>query len=111
VHRLTQEPAEFFGLDVGVLKVGAQADLVVIDPEALRRFEPEASISYVWREAFSHHQLVNRPDGVVRQVMLAGKLAWQNGAYLPAFGRERMGRVLRHKDHKEESRSILAAAA
>jgi N-acyl-D-aspartate/D-glutamate deacylase len=35
VRRLTAEPAEFFGLDVGTLEIGAQADLVVIDPEAL----------------------------------------------------------------------------
>ena len=36
VHRLTREPAEFFGVDAGRLDVGAQADVVLIDPEALR---------------------------------------------------------------------------
>jgi N-acyl-D-aspartate/D-glutamate deacylase len=37
VRRLTAEPAAFFGLDVGTLEIGAQADLVVIDP---RRWRP-----------------------------------------------------------------------
>jgi N-acyl-D-aspartate/D-glutamate deacylase len=99
VHRLTQEPAEFFGLDVGVLGAGAQADMVLIDPLALAQFDPESSVDYIHREAFGHHQLVNRPKGVVVRTYIAGKLAWQDGAYLPAFGRERFGRVLRHRDH------------
>ena len=35
VKRLTSEPAAFFGLDVGTLELGDQADIVLIDPEAL----------------------------------------------------------------------------
>ncbi|MEQ1437855.1 amidohydrolase family protein [Fontimonas sp. SYSU GA230001] len=99
VRRLTQEPAEFFGLDVGTVAVGARADLVVVDPEALRRYDPDASVEYVYRDAFAHHQLVNRPQGVVRQVMIGGHLAWHEGRYTDAFGRERMGRVLRERHH------------
>ena len=30
VKRLTREPAQFFGLDVGTLEIGAQADITVI---------------------------------------------------------------------------------
>jgi N-acyl-D-aspartate/D-glutamate deacylase len=111
VHRLTQEPAEFFGVDVGVVRAGAQADLVVIDPAALSRYEPEASVQYVWREAFSHHQLVNRPDGVVTQVMIGGKLAWSDGAYTPIFGKQRFGRVLLDKDHEQRAGAPVALAA
>jgi N-acyl-D-aspartate/D-glutamate deacylase len=100
VHRLTQEPAEFFGIAAGVLKPGAQADVILIDPAALERHDGEAAIRYVWREAFEHHQLVNRPEGVVMQVWVAGKLAWAEGEYTPAFGRERMGRVLLNVEHE-----------
>merc|ERR1712155_351460 len=35
VRRLPREPAAFFGLDVGTLDLGAQADLTLINPEAL----------------------------------------------------------------------------
>jgi N-acyl-D-aspartate/D-glutamate deacylase len=100
VHRLTQEPAEFWGVDAGVLKAGAPADVAVIDPAALERHDGEKQVRYVWREAFAHHQLVNRPEGVVAQVWVGGKLAWDRGAYTPAFGKERMGRVLLNREHE-----------
>jgi len=109
VHRLTQEPAEFFGVDTGVLKPGAQADIVLIDPAALERHDGEARIRYLWREAFDHHQLVNRPEGVVTQVLIAGTLAWDAGAYTPAFGRERMGRVLLNREHEQGEWARAAA--
>jgi N-acyl-D-aspartate/D-glutamate deacylase len=108
VHRLTQEPAEFFGVDAGVLKPGAQADIAIVDPAALARHDGEARIQYLWREAFQHHQLVNRPEGVVTQVLVAGHLAWDAGAYTPDFGRVRMGRVMRNKEH-ERGRALAAA--
>ena len=101
VHRLTQEPAELFGLEAGVLTVGARADLAVIDPEALRHHNGEARIRYVWREAFGHHQLVNRPEGVVTHVMVGGTLAWADGAYTEAHGRDRLGRVLLNREHEQ----------
>jgi hypothetical protein len=111
VHRLTQEPAEFFGVDAGVLRVGAQADLIVVDPAALQRYDSDAGVRYLWREAFQHHQLVNRSDGVVTQVMIGGKLAWSEGAYTPAYGREKFGRVLLDKDHEQRAAAPVKLAA
>jgi N-acyl-D-aspartate/D-glutamate deacylase len=101
VHRLTREPAALFGVDAGVLAVGARPDPAAIDPDALRRHDGEARTQYVWREAFGHHQLVNRPEGVVTHVMVGGQLAWEGGAYTPAFGRDRLGRVLLNKEHEK----------
>jgi N-acyl-D-aspartate/D-glutamate deacylase len=110
VHRLTQEPADFFGLDCGTIRPGAQADMVVVDPESLRRYDPDRSVEYVFRQAFEHHQLVNRPRGVVTHVMIAGKLAWSDGAYTPLYGRERLGRVLLDREHEAQAvRQRLAA--
>jgi len=102
VHRMTQLPAQFWNLNTGLLVPGVQADLCVVDPQALKAWEPEASIRYIRRDLFDCQQLVNRPDGVVSQVMVAGKLAWNEGAYTPAYGHERFGRVLRAKDHPAE---------
>ena len=102
VHRLTAEPADYFGLDAGRVVLGAAADLVLVDPGALQRWNPEATVDYVWRECFGHHQMVNRPAGVVSAVVVGGKLLWRDGAYLPVFGVERAGRVLRHRDHVAE---------
>jgi N-acyl-D-aspartate/D-glutamate deacylase len=102
VHRLTREPADFLGLDAGLLEVGARADLALVDPQALAAWNPEATYRYVWRDCFEHHQIVNRPDGVVRGVMIAGRFAWQDGAYVPAYGVSRFGSVLRHRDHQQD---------
>jgi N-acyl-D-aspartate/D-glutamate deacylase len=109
VHRLTQEPAEFFGLDAGVLKVGARADLIVVDPVVLQHYDSDAGVRYVWREAFDHHQLVNRSDGVVTHVMIGGKLAWADGAYTAVFGRQRLGRVLLNREHEAWQPAQVAA--
>lgn len=109
VRRLTSEPAEFFGLDAGRLEVGAAADIAVVDPQALKRWDPERTVEYVWRECFAHHQLVNRPEGVVAAVVVGGKLLWRDGAYLPVFGVESAGRVLRHREHGVVSPSAAAA--
>ena len=109
VQRMTQAPAQFFGLNVGTLQPGAQADLCVVDPQTLRQWQPESTIRYIRREIFDCEQLVNRPEGVVTQVMIAGKLAWSGAGYTPAYSRERFGRVLRAKDHPAEQALAVAA--
>jgi len=95
VKRLTREPAEFFGLDVGSLDIGAQADIVLIDPEALSRWDDNASRQFIYRELFAHKQLVSRSDGVVSEVLIRGESVWRDGDFTPALGRESLGRALR----------------
>ncbi|MDX1496211.1 MAG: amidohydrolase family protein [Salinisphaeraceae bacterium] len=109
IHRLTAEPAEFLGLNAGTLEIGAQADICVIDPEALAAYDPDASIDYIFRDLFEHHQMVNRPQGVVTHTMIAGYLAWQNGEFTDVLGNVRMGRVLRHRDHPAEKAGVEQA--
>ena len=43
VRRLTREPAALFNLDVGTLDLGAQADVILIDPAALKAYDAEAA--------------------------------------------------------------------
>lgn len=102
VNRLTQMPAEFFGINAGVIKVGAQADLCVIDPDALHRWNPEDTYRFEQRELFGCKQVVNRPDGVVTHVMVGGKIAWDTGRYTMNYGKEVFGRLLRAKTHPAE---------
>lgn len=94
VQRLTREPAEFFGIDAGSMDLGARADLVLLNPDALRRYDGEASIRYQYRPSFECHQLVNRSDGVVDGVFVAGRPLWSGTAFTEAFGCERAGRPL-----------------
>jgi N-acyl-D-aspartate/D-glutamate deacylase len=95
VRRLTRAPAEFFGVDAGRMDVGAQADLVLIDPKALGRYDTDASRRMVYREIFEHDQLVNRSDGVVTSVFIAGEQVWDGRAVTPVLGSRRLGRALR----------------
>jgi N-acyl-D-aspartate/D-glutamate deacylase len=94
VRRLTREPAEFFGVDAGRLDVGAQADIVLIDPEALRAYDTDANRRMVYRDIFEHEQLVNRSDGVVTAVFIAGEPVWDGADFLPALGSRKLGRPL-----------------
>ena len=95
VHRLTQEPADFFGLDVGRLSVGARADVALIHPEALRTYDGEANIQYIYRELFDCHQLVNRSDGVVGGVYVNGQAVWNGTGFTEVHGKEKLGGALR----------------
>lgn len=95
VRRLTREPADFFGLDVGSLEIGAQADVVMIDPEQLRRWDTNSHREFVYRELFEHRQMVNRSDGVVTRVLIRGEPVWENNAHTEALGSRPLGRALR----------------
>ena len=95
VRRLTREPAEFFNLDVGTLDIGAQADLVVIDPTALRDWDCNDTRQFIYRDLFEHHQMVNRPEGIVRSVLIRGALVWDDGHFTETLGREGLGRAVR----------------
>jgi N-acyl-D-aspartate/D-glutamate deacylase len=94
VQRLTREPAEFFGVDAGRLDVGARADIVLVDPEALRTYDTDANRCMVYRDIFEHEQLVNRSDGVVTGVFIAGVQVWDGREFTPALGTRRLGRPL-----------------
>ena len=95
VQRLTSEPAQFFGLDVGTLDIGAQADMVLIDPQALSNHECDPNRELVHRELFDHAQLVNRSDGVVRRVLIKGRTTWTGTDFTTHLGSETLGRALR----------------
>jgi N-acyl-D-aspartate/D-glutamate deacylase len=95
VQRITSEPAEWLGIDAGILDVGAYADIAVIDPEKLRNglhdppemvFDPNLGVE----------RLVNRNDpSVVKAVLVSGKLALDETAkFHPDLGVSPFGRLL-----------------
>jgi len=96
VGRLTRVPAEFWGVDhtVGSIEPGRQADLILIDPDALREYNSEGQTIFEHREALGSEQLLNRSDGVVTDVWIAGVPAWRNAEVTPELGTRRMGRAL-----------------
>ncbi|MEE8601401.1 N-acyl-D-amino-acid deacylase family protein [Euzebya tangerina] len=94
IARLTSEPAAFWRIDAGSLRVGARGDVVIIDPLALHDWDPESTITTEYREAFDHEQMVNRPEGIVTQTVLGGTVVWDEGEYIPELGKVRLGQTL-----------------
>jgi N-acyl-D-aspartate/D-glutamate deacylase len=117
VKRLTQDPAEIFGVSGGTLDVGDKADLILVNPENLKAYVGEDSARRVYREEYQHEQLVNRSDGVVPLVMISGEIAWQDDAFSESLGKIKMGQVLRSKNsqkmksEKEQATPDLALKA
>ena len=109
VKRLTRDAAEVFGLDTGTIDVGAQGDLVLIDPAALMRHDGEANTQRIWRDTLQNDQLVCRSDGVVRGVFIRGEEVWDGKAFTPVFENKKLGRVLLARD--TEAATPLAMAA
>jgi hypothetical protein len=48
----------------------------------------------VYRDIFEHEQLVNRSDGVVTAVFIAGEQVWDGRDFSHALGTRRLGRPL-----------------
>ena len=96
VRRLTKEPAEFFGLDTGEIAVGKQADLVLVNPEQLKHHDCNKSRTRIYNELFEHEILVNRANGVVDQVYIAGERVWQNASeFTEVLGSKKLGSALK----------------
>jgi N-acyl-D-aspartate/D-glutamate deacylase len=98
LSRLTQEPAEFFGLDVGRLEVGGRADMALFDPTNLVKYDGEANVQYQYRDVFDCHQLVNRSDGVVGGVFVGGECVWQGEHFTKVHGKKSLAGALRVKN-------------
>ncbi len=97
ISRVTGEPAAWFRLDTGVLREGAKADFLIINPQPLS-------------EPISEQIAINDPvlDGAMRMVkrgserlieavFVNGQCAFKNGEATEVLGRERLGEVLMPK--------------
>jgi N-acyl-D-aspartate/D-glutamate deacylase len=96
VHKLTGMSADWLGLDTGKVQSGKPADVIVVDPVKLRTGLSEP-IEYYDERLHGAMRMVKRSDGVVRQVFIGGRLAFEDAKFVPEFGREKFGRLLRSK--------------
>jgi N-acyl-D-aspartate/D-glutamate deacylase len=96
VKRLTRDPAAFFGLDAGSIEIGKAADITLVDPVALEAYNSDANRQLLYREVLRESQIVNRSDGVVDGVYIAGTRVWNRDHFLPALGQQKLGRALRY---------------
>jgi N-acyl-D-aspartate/D-glutamate deacylase len=94
IFRVTGEPAKWFHLDTGVLKVGAKADIVLLDPNALDQpISPQVEISDPVLDG--EPRMVKRgSDEIVQAVYINGVRVVEKGKVSDRLGRERLGSVL-----------------
>lgn len=97
VKRLTKDAADVFDVDRGSIYEGDVADLILVDPKQLAKYDGEASVERIFREEYQHPQLVNRSNGVVPLVIINGKVAWQDNSFAESLGQERFGDLLKPK--------------
>ncbi len=105
VKRLTKDPADVFGVEGGTINVGDVADLILVNPEALKSYDGENSVERIYREEYQHPQLVNRSGEVVSLVLIGGHKAWQSGEPGGELGQTQMGRVLKPKTRAENTQA------
>ncbi|QFS88042.1 MULTISPECIES: N-acyl-D-amino-acid deacylase family protein [unclassified Marinobacter] len=86
VHRLTGDQADWFGIDAGKIREGDRADLVVLDPSGFDQNLEQ--VHWGDMENFDLQRLVNRNPGIVKTVLINGKLAVDEEEILPALGRD-----------------------
>lgn len=71
--KMTYNPARILGLDCGVLKVGAPADLCIFDPDVPHKIDPEKMVSLTKNTPFD-----GRPtQGRVLRTIVGGKTVFE----------------------------------
>ncbi len=86
VWRLTGEIADWYDIDAGRLAEGTRADMVLIDPEALREARLDAYAEAPFEAMGGLPRMVNRNPGVVRRVVVNGRTAFREDVADPALG-------------------------
>jgi N-acyl-D-aspartate/D-glutamate deacylase len=94
IHRITGEPAHWFRLDTGVLKVGAQADLVLLKPQSLNQ-PISTPIEIADPLLDGEPRMVKRnSEDIVQAVYINGVQVVHQGTVHECLGRKRLGTVL-----------------
>jgi N-acyl-D-aspartate/D-glutamate deacylase len=94
IARVTGEPAQWWRLDTGVLKVGAKADLLLLSPTGLHQpISPQIEIADPLLDGTP--RMVKRgSDDIVAAVYINGVQVIERGQVGDRLGKERLGHVL-----------------
>lgn len=95
VRKVTTELAEWYGIDAGKIAEQARADLVIINPDKLdERLDETYEAGMPDLPDFK--RWVRRNDETVEQVIVNGRIAWQNAEPAADLGKsQKFGQVLK----------------
>ncbi|MCA3176324.1 MAG: amidohydrolase family protein [Burkholderiales bacterium] len=108
VARVTAEPAHWFNLDSGCLKIGAKADITILDPTKLRQPIPPATTIADPILAGAARMVKHDPDPAVCHVFIHGVEVVSHGNSLPALGQQKLGEVLFQQNPARSKQETLA---
>lgn len=86
--------------DVGLLLPGKPADIVILDPDQLKN-SSDLTGNPFFVERGGGQMLVQRTDGIIRHVLIGGKIAFwydsasKQGRVSAELGQKKFGRLLR----------------
>ncbi|MBS1956306.1 MAG: amidohydrolase family protein [Cyanobacteria bacterium SZAS-4] len=94
VARVTSEPASWFNLDAGSIRLGGRADITILDPAKLK--SPVPGVSVISDPIFNGApRMVKRDvDGTVHQVFVNGTAVVRDGVPLPILEEQKHGDLL-----------------
>jgi N-acyl-D-aspartate/D-glutamate deacylase len=95
ISRVTGEAARWFRLDTGVLREGARADFILLNPAPLHEpISEQIALSDPVLDG-SVRMVKRGSDKIVEAVFLNGKCVFKNGEATDMAGKETLGEVLR----------------
>ncbi|MDP5273179.1 dihydroorotase [Chengkuizengella axinellae] len=74
IQKMTEKPADVFNLDAGKIKIGAEADLTIVDLEVSQAVDPSTFLSKGRNTPFTGWELQGWPV----KTLVAGKVVWSN---------------------------------
>lgn len=109
VQRVTQEPAQWLGVDAGTLHEGDRADIAIINPATLN--EDLDAYHEAPVEVFGGlKRQVRRNDDAVLATLIGGQIAYYQGAFAPGFGHCPFGRFLKRGERMPARQKTEPAA-
>ncbi|MGV8945619.1 MAG: N-acyl-D-amino-acid deacylase family protein [Lutibacter sp.] len=101
IWRLTKEQGDWFALDCGYLAKGKLADLVIINPNKFSSITENVT-SGIIEEFGNYERLVNRNEGVVTRVLIAGITIFVEENFVEDYGKsKKYGRFLEKTDYNK----------
>ena len=96
IWRLSGEQGDWFKLNKGYIKEGADADINILDPAYFNNIHELDVVNAEVEEFDGFKRLVNRNKNVMSHVLVNGEIIWENQEFVEGYGKtKKFGRFLK----------------